>query len=55
MNFPEAWLEELPVILCPVLDLEYGFKWEVRSKLNTRCGGGGVFIVAVCVVHSTEN
>ena len=54
MNFPEAWLEELPVILCPVLDLEYGFKWEILSKLNARCGSG-VFIVAVCVVHSTEN
>lgn len=54
MNFPEAWLEKLPVILCPVLDLGYGFKQEILSKLNARCGGG-VFIVAVCVAHPTEN
>lgn len=55
MNFLEAWLEELPVAVCPVLNLEYSFRWKICSKLRARCGGGGVFVVVVHVVDSIEN
>lgn len=54
MNFLEAWLEELPVALCPVLNLEYSFRWKICSKLRARCGDS-VFVVIVHVVDSIEN
>lgn len=54
MDFLEAWLEELPVVFCPVLHLGYGFRWKICPKLSARCGGD-VLVVVVYVVASMEN
>lgn len=54
MQFLEAWLEKLPVVLCPFPNLEYGFRWKMRSKLSARCGGSAS-VVAVCVVSFIGN
>lgn len=54
MDFPEAWLEKLPVVLCPILNLEYGFMWKICPKLSARCGAG-VFVVVVYVIEPMEN
>lgn len=55
MDFLEAWLEKLPVVLCPVLNLEYGFRWKIFPKFSARCGAGVFVVVVLYVIEPVEN